>query len=81
MRGGKRRRRSGAGKMEKVISDAVSEKASADPAKSSESWWPFRLSQVRAGGLYTSTLTKHWVQAAPGREHDLRWEDSLTKAV
>ena len=42
---------------------------------------PSELSQVRAGGLYTSTLTKHWVQAAPGREHDLRWEDSLAKAV
>lgn len=42
---------------------------------------PSELPQVKAGGLYTSTLTELWVLAARGREHDLGCEDSLTKAI
>lgn len=42
---------------------------------------PSELPQVKAGRLYTYTLTEPWVPAARGREHDLRREDSLTKAI
>lgn len=64
-----------------VGSGAAGMKVSANPQGALKLVWPFRIVTTVPRGLCTSTLTKHWVQAAAGREHVFRFEDSSPKAT